>query len=136
MPKCSVLIDDHLSPAELQILLSAISLLRGVQSVAVENGGKGINPQPVNSPQEFSLSAENQSDDVLDPDTQRYFIDEVIRWAVKNNQLHLDDVRRWSPEEIISQAVEIFESMSEQDKSTVGQNVSKHAERTIINANR
>ncbi len=81
-------------------------------------------------------SAANQTDDILDPDTQRYFIDEVIRWAVKNSQLQLEDVRRWSPEEIISQAVAIFESMSEQDKSVVGQNVSKHAERTIINANR
>ncbi|MBT4287513.1 MAG: hypothetical protein HOD92_09240 [Deltaproteobacteria bacterium] len=137
MPKCTVLIDNHLSPAELQLLLSAISLFRGVQEVTLENEGKNIGGQPLGSIQNNPQSTtQYNSDDMLDPDTQRYFIDEVIRWAVKNNHLHLEDVRRWSPEEIISQAVEIFESMSEQDKITVGQNVSKHAERIIIDANR
>ena len=105
--------------------------------MTLENEGKNIGGQPLGSIQNNPQSTtQYNSDDMLDPDTQRYFIDEVIRWAVKNNHLHLEDVRRWSPEEIISQAVEIFESMSEQDKITVGQNVSKHAERIIIDANR
>lgn len=135
MPKCSVLIDDHLSPVELQILLSAISLLRGVQAVTIENEGKRANQPTIDSLQDHSPAAPYQSADLLDSDTQRYFIDEVIRWAVKKKHLQLEGVRHWSPEEIITQAVKIFESMSEQDKKLVGQKVSKHAERITINTN-
>ena len=137
MPKCTVLFDDFLSPAELKLLLNAISLFRGVKSVTLENDAEVTSGQSSHllQNQTHDLNA-NDSDEILDPDTQRYFIDEVIKWAVKNNQLHLEDVRRWSPEEIISQAIAIFESMTEQQKSTVGSNVSKHAERVIINTNR
>jgi len=136
MPKCTILIDNHLSPAELQLLLNAISLFRGVQDVTLENEGNVINGQPLGSFQDVPQPTKQyNSDEMLDPDTQRYFIDEVIRWAVKKKHLQLGDVRSWSPEEIVSQAVEIFESMPEQEKIAVGQNVSKLAERIIINKN-
>jgi hypothetical protein len=133
MPKCTVLFDDFLPPAELKLLLNAISLFRGVKGVTLENDVEVTSGQSSHLLQNQTQALnENDSDVILDPDTQRYFIDEVIKWAVKNNQLHLEDVRRWSPEEIISQAVAIFESMTEQQKSTVGLNVSKHAERVIV----
>lgn len=137
MTKCTVLIDDALSPAELQLLLNAISLFRGVNAVTLEND-VGITGESTSHTTRVPLqpSQTNHPEATLDPDTQRYFIDEVIKWAVRNDRLHLEDVRQWSPEEIISQAVAIFESMSEEQKSAVGQNISKYAERVVIKTNR
>ncbi len=137
MPKCTVFIDSHLSPTDLQLLLDAISLFRGVQGVTLENERNDASNQSMVSPKNPSQSALQLGvDDLLGPDTQGYFIDEIIRWAVKKNHLHLEDVRDWSAEEIISQAIQIFESMSETQKNVVGQNVSKHAGRQIVDTNR
>lgn len=133
MTTITVVLDDHLNEAGKERTIQAIEMIKGVKYIAGTGGEQGV-PSPTPERQDriqavFDEVSPNQSagpsvqPENLSGSRQQFFISEVIGWAARNRILNMEDVKQWSPEEIVQQALRLFETMPPEIQKTIGEKV-------------
>ena len=121
MSKCTVYFEEGISRSEIDQLIQAMDLLKGVAQVEFDKPGTPIRQKVTTSTvlSEESILTSSPTPEIF-PDPTKQFIDEVIRWAVKENKLSLAEVKKQSPDTIMDQAMSLFDKMPEEPKKQIG----------------
>ncbi len=145
MHKYTIFLEENLSEDEVQRVLDAIFLLRGIkkiekvedefpadisQSVKTNSSSpdfvppKNISPQSQPfvaqiSPNQINPNQANSIPEHISPenaDSQRKIISEALRWGIHNQKITLEEIKDVSPQETVVIAKKIIENMPDEEK--------------------
>ena len=144
MSKYTIFLEENLSENEIQKVLDAIFLLRGIKKIEkIEDDFSSdssynlktepsspdfVSPQsqpftaptsimPENITQEKTVQSNLESD--ISPDkaeNQRRIISEALRWGINNKRITIEEIKDVSPQETVDIAQKIIKNMSDDER--------------------